>query len=69
MKTLTAEMKAELEAKRIAAEVNARIRTPKPEPKFTAPPKPVRLLPEVPVNYYKGINPVKDWYEVYEYES
>lgn len=69
MKKLTAEMKAELAKKKMEAEANAKIRTARPEPKFKAPDKPVKILREAPIDYYKGMNPVSKWMEVYEYEN
>lgn len=68
MKTLTAEMKAELAAKRQAAEANAKLRIGKPEPKFIAPNKPVKVIPEAKTDYYRGMNPVSRAFEVYELE-
>ena len=65
MKTLTAEMKAELAKKRMEAEANARIREGKKSaPSIAQPNKPVKVLPEAPIDYYEGMNRVSKWYEV-----
>jgi hypothetical protein len=69
MNILTAEMKAELAAKKQAAEINAKIRTKKPEPKFGAPDnRPVRVLPEAKEDPYKRANPVSNRYDTIEFE-
>lgn len=70
MKTLTAEMKAELAANRVAAEINSRIRTKAPAPNLSEPTnRKLRVLPERKEDFYRGMNPVSRSYEVYEYED
>ena len=66
MEKLTAEMKAEIQAQRLAAEVNAKLRTKAPEPKFQEPQKPIKVLTERPQNLYKTENTVSSWYWEYE---
>ena len=68
MEKLTEEMKAELAAKKQAVEINAKIRTQKPEPKFNTPNRPVRVLPEAKEDPYKRANPVSDRYDTIEYD-
>jgi hypothetical protein len=71
MEKLSQELKAELAAKRQAAEINARIRAAKtPQPRLNAPAgRSVKVLPERPTDFYKGENRVSEYYDTYEYEA
>jgi len=65
MNKLTAEMKAELAKKRMEADANARIREGNNNtPSVSQPDKPVKILPEAPIDYYEGMNRVSKRYDV-----
>jgi hypothetical protein len=71
MEKLSAELKAELVAKRQAAEINAKIRAAKnPQPRLNAPAgKAIKVLPEIKEDPYKRANPVSEWYYTFEDEN
>ena len=69
MKILTAEMKAELAAKKTAAEANAKIRAgrSRPKPVFKSPDNRTAIIvPEREEDPHKRANPVSSWYWEYE---
>ena len=71
MNSLPAELKAELAAKKLAAEINMKIRAKGTlKPKFEEPAdRKVKVLPEVKEDPYKRANPVSRTYEVFDFEE
>jgi len=71
MNSLPAELKAELAAKKQAAEINAKIRVAGTFiPKFSEPKgRKVKVVPEAKEDPYKRANPVSEWYDTYEEEG
>ena len=70
MEKLTAEMKAEIQAKRLQAEINERIRNAKIQKPIPAEPKrSVKVLPEAKEDPYRRANPVSRYYDTIEIEA